>query len=126
MSQIERGNFTPTGTGSQTYTGLSFLPDIIIFTGGQVGGSANLQSRGFFGVATSGSQRVDSHYGDGSNRTTQKETNRCILLHTAGPNVGLECEFISFYNPGGGVFGFTLDQHTNNLSTQCGFIAFQA
>lgn len=113
------GQLTPTGTGLQSYTGLDFLPDYIEIQGAVVGTGPDVQARGQQGIALAdGTQRVDYWYADGSGRATDFKANRCIVVCTRNTNIdiGLECEFVQFDDLGGGQYGFTLDQHIQDLS----------
>lgn len=125
-SGIELASFTFIGTGSQSVTGLTALPKALLLWLSQKNATDNL-IRWNFGATDGTISMIDSIFGDATSSKTVKSTSKPYSAYDRSGGTIQEQEsatFTSFDNNGGGVFGFTFNIATNNISIQTRALAF--
>lgn len=112
------GLLTLSGTGTQQYTGLPFLPKLIMVEYSAKGSSQNLQHHSSGSCDDSMSQVHIADYDDGTNRRCWPPTTGFIKHYdrVSGAYVAVvDAEVVSFDNNGGGDYGFTLYQNAADI-----------
>lgn len=120
---VKVGSFTPAVTGNISVTGLSFLPDEIVFRLGSATGSVDTTVlRRCDGWTTANNQSYDSWFRDSTGTYQKAATDKCITHYdrvsgTVTPVV--EATFVSFDTiiPGSN-YGFTLNFTAVNANYQ--------
>lgn len=125
---FETGVITPTGTGNQSYAGLTHLPVALEFWYSRKTGSAETINRFGRGSFDGTNHFADCTYRDGSGPLTDEATDRIIIALDRNVSVQrrLEASVVSFDNLGGGVYGFTLNQQNQAISVPVFIKAYYA
>lgn len=126
-SQVEAAYVTLSGSGNQSYTGLTALPTFLELTVSQEGVGTDAITSFTTGWADGTNQRTDTTYGDTSGGMTAKFTNQILTVYrrVSGTITKVfEASLVSFDNNGGGDYGFTLNQTTSTQSFQTSVKAY--